>query len=117
MKRVVIQVLVAISFLSLQPIAVATEILRPVTVMKLVPIAADRPAYPGSQNLIRVYVNVAAWGGSTCRTDAADVKASDKHLLAILMSAWAMGKAVEIAVDDSKRPFDDVCQVVWLTAA
>lgn len=92
----------------------ATEYHRDVTVTQVLPIAADRPAAQQSANLIRIYVNVADWGTSSCRTDAADLQASDKHLLATLLMGWATGRPIAIAVDDTRRPFDTVCQVAWL---
>jgi hypothetical protein len=96
--------------------ASATEFIREVTVKEILPIAADRPAYPGSANLVRTYVNQAAWGSSACRTDAADLQASDKHLVSVLLTAWATGRSIIIAVDDAKHPFDSVCQVTFLSA-
>lgn len=92
----------------------ATEYDREATVTQILPIAANRPAAQQSSNLIRIYVSVADWGSSTCRTDAADLQASDKHLLSTLLTAWAMGRVIIITVDDTLRPYDTVCQITWL---
>ena len=96
--------------------AFAAEFSRDVTIDKMLSIAEARPAQQQSSNTIRIYVNVANWGTSSCRTDAADLRASDKHLLATLLAAWTAGKQVTIAVDDTLRPVDTVCQVTWLSA-
>ena len=92
----------------------AAEYSRDVTVTQILPIAADRPAASQSANLVRVYVNSASWGASTCNQDSADLQVGDKHLISALLTAWASGKLITIAVDDSRRPYDTTCQVTWL---
>lgn len=92
---------------------VATEFGRNAVVLdKILPISATRVINPPSRNIVRIYVNEGAWGGSTCRGNSADISGSDKALMAVLLTAWTLGKGIDVVVDDSLRPIDSVCQVV-----
>ena len=107
MKRLIL--LVSALLLTLQFPVYAASGSRVVTVSKIHPIAAVRPA--GGSNLIRVYVDAAPWGQTACRTDAADLQKDDKHLLASLFWAMSMNKQITIEVDDTLTPMDAVCQI------
>lgn len=90
---------------------------RDVVVTSIFPIAEARPPVaPGAQNIIRIYVANAPWGSSTCRGDAADLLHSEKNLLSVLLTGWALGKTINIQVDDTLHPYDTVCQVaaIWV---
>lgn len=110
------RVIFAVATLGWMSLSLAGEFDRVVTITKILPIAGERPAFPQSRNVIRIYVNEASWGTSTCRQDAADLLALDKHLVSVLLTAWASGRQVTMAVDDSLHPVDTVCQIVWLSA-
>lgn len=112
--RLYISLYLLLMLMSFGQFSFAAETSRQVTVLEMMPIAAERPNAPASQNLVRIYVNSASWGATTCRANAADLKATDTHLLSTLLFALASQKSITIAVDDSRRPYDDVCQVVWI---
>lgn len=92
----------------------AVEANREATVLEVLSLAADRPNAPASQNLVRIYINSASWGAAVCREDAVDLKKEDAHLLSTLLFAIASQKTITIGVDDRRKPYDNVCQVVWL---
>ena len=91
----------------------AASAVRQVTVTSLHPIANERPHSAGT-NLTRVYVNSGAWGKTSCRTDAADLKKEDSHILSQLLWAISSKKSIKIEVNDTLRPFDTVCQITAL---
>jgi hypothetical protein len=116
MKGYLVLLVLACTALGLQSRAEAAEFSRATKITKVLSIAADRPSGPQSASLTRIYVDVAAWGTSNCRQDAVDLLPSDKHLMAMLLSSWASGRSLSIAVDDTRRSFDATCQVVWISA-
>ena len=85
-----------------------------VTIVRLHPIADNRPAAPAYQNITRVYLTHGAWGNSTCRQDAADLLKTDTHLLSLLITGWTTNKKINIVVDDALRLGDSVCQITAL---
>jgi hypothetical protein len=86
-----------------------------VTVVKIHPLSKDRVHDSGLAGYTRIYVNQAAWGGSSCRADAADLKNGDSHLLSILLAAWVSGKKIDILVDDSlPKAQSSVCRITGL---
>jgi len=88
-----------------------------VTITKIFPIAAQRPIQPVGQNFLRVYINSGDWGAtSSCRSNAVDLQKGDTHLLSVLLTAWSMGRKLDIYVDSTLKPIDDVCQVTGLAA-
>lgn len=103
--------LASIMLLAAPCMAHGAEASRWVVVSSSHSIAANRPAAPASQNFIRVYVNNAAWGSTTCRQDAADIARTDTHLVAQLLAALGSEKAITLTVDDTLRPIDNACQV------
>jgi len=92
----------------------AAEYSRPVTVVSTLSQAAVRPALPAGQNFVRIYVDSAAWGSSSCRQDAADLAKTDSHLIAQVLTALQSGKTIWLFVDDTLRPIDTVCQVTMV---
>jgi len=97
-------------------IALAGEANRVVTIDRVLSITADRPNAPVSQKITRIYVNAATWGGTQCREDAADLLKEDDHTYSLILMAWASGKSLKIGVDDRRKPYDNVCQIVWVEA-
>ena len=86
-----------------------------VEVKQLLSFTADRPHAPTSQDMTRVYFKESAgWDSQNCRSDAADLRKDDEHTLSTLLFAWASGKSIAIGVDSRRKPYDNVCQVVWL---
>ena len=83
---------------------------------KILAFSSKRPNSTATENFVRIYVNDASWGSSTCRSDAADLAATEKNILSVLLSAWVTTKTIDIAVDDTLRPIDTVCQLVWASA-
>ena len=93
----------------------AEEVRRDVTIVKVTPMAHARPVQTASQGITRIYVNDASWGSTTCRTDAADLKNEDSHILSMFMAAWFAGKSIRINVDSNLRPIDTTCQITYIT--
>ena len=86
---------------------------REVAIQKLHPIAAARSGAVG-ENITRVYVNSASWGGTSCRQDAGDLTKEDTHLLSILLWAMSNNAKIVMEVDDTRRPVDTVCRITAL---
>ena len=82
-----------------------------VTIVNIHPVAIARQSHGG---VTRVYVNHEAWGGTDCRPTAGDIQREDTHLLSILLTAWALGKLIDMEVESSRKITDDVCQIVSL---
>jgi hypothetical protein len=87
-----------------------------VSVTGFMPISSTRIVETGSRNTIRVYVNQGAWPGSSCRETAFDIRKEDSHIYSALLAALASGWKISVAVEDSQKPNDDVCQAVSLYA-
>ena len=115
--KLVLRALVGMVLLAVVALnSVAAEFSRSAVVLdKMVAISGARPVNTASQNIVRIYVNDGAWGGSTCRGNSADVLASDKALIAVLLTAWTTGRSIDVGVDDTSRPIDSVCRAVWIT--
>lgn len=79
----------------------AAEYYRAVTVTQVASISNVRPALPETAGIIRVYVTSAAWGSSSCRTDAFDIRGDDYLNFSLLMQAWKDQKPLTVWVDDS----------------
>ena len=87
----------------------------PENITKTLSISVNRPVATGSQDLLRVYFDAVTWNFSCdCRTTAADILKEDSHIRAELALALALGKSVQITVDDSLKIYDDVCTVTNL---
>ena len=87
------------------------------TIKRITAIATGRPSLVSSQQYVRVYVNSANWGNSTCRPDAVDVRKIDIEILDLLRQRFPnfnqFPTVLEIGVDDSMRAIDSTCQAVW----
>lgn len=92
----------------------AAEANREVQIVEILSLTGNRPNSPALRDMTRVYVNPASWGSTNCREDAADLRKVDTHTYSMLLTAWASGKTVIIGVDDSLKPYDGVCQLVWI---
>jgi len=94
-------------------IAPAAEASRVVAISGIHPTSSVRPAGPSSANIVRLYVNAAAWGTTSCRTDAADISIDDPLLFAVVMMAYHDQKTITIYVDDTVKLVsnDTVCRV------
>lgn len=115
-KKMNIAIFVAVVGGSLLSNANAAEYQRSVVIQKILAFSSKRPNSTATENFVRIYVNDASWGSSTCRSDAADLAATEKNILSVLLSAWVTTKTIDIAVDDTLRPIDTVCQLVWASA-
>jgi hypothetical protein len=104
----------ALSAIAFTPAAQAIETNRVVTISAIHPVGSVRPSGPESQNIVRLYVNAAAWGSTTCRQDAADISNDDMTLFAVLMMAWRDHKSIQLYVDDTQKlvSTDTVCRIV-----
>ncbi|MDH5732001.1 MAG: hypothetical protein OEZ58_23705 [Gammaproteobacteria bacterium] len=87
---------------------------KDIQIVRIHPMAANRPGSPNTQDITRIYVDTAPWENSSCRQDAADLMKVDTHLLSSLLMAWSTNKKISIIVDDALTPADTVCQVVAL---
>ena len=96
--------------------ALAAPINRDVTITEIHPMSVNRTHCPACSGITRVYVNVAAWGSSDCRQDAADLLKEDDHIYSTLLAAWLANKAVKIEVNDTVKPLDEVCKItaIWV---
>lgn len=96
--------------------ALAAEYSRTAAVLRIHPISQVRPAAPETQNVMRVYVTVGAWGASGCRADAVDISGDDWLLISTFMSAWKEGRTLTFYVDDTMRlvPNDTVCKLTTM---
>lgn len=108
--------IITVLILLVSNIVFAGEANREVTITEILSFTADRPNAPSSQNITRVYINTAPWPGTSCREDAADLQKEDSHTYSLLLMAWASGKTIQIGVDDRRKPYDNVCQIVWVKA-
>ena len=93
--------------------AFGVEVNRLVTISNLHPMSIARTGANG-KSITRVFVNSAAWGTTTCRTDAADLNNDDTHISSILLAAWMSDKKLTIYVEDTQRPIDNVCRITAL---
>lgn len=93
--------------------AQSTEATRQVSIFRMLSVSSARPAASAS-NFSRVYFAPNAWGSTTCRQDAADVRVDDWQIFSVLMTAWKENRPITIVVDDALRldSSDTVCQVV-----
>lgn len=113
MKCINLAIFLLVAFFS--GLSYSTEYLRTVEIKTLHPIAEIRPVNTQMQNSTRIYFKQSAgWADIGCRNDAADLKASDSHLLSILLFAWASEKQITVDVDNTLKPDGEVCQVTAL---
>lgn len=101
----------AVLLAGLMTTANAEQFQRTVTILKVHPMAVNRPACPACKGHTRIYVNSAAWGTSSCRQDAGDLDHEDWHLLSTLLFAWKNGKEVVLEVESTLTPIDTVCKI------
>ena len=80
-------------------------------IVAVMSISGVRPASIASQNYVRITLAPAAWGSSTCNQQFADISKTDSQLTALLYTAYALGKAVSIGVDDTRISVADICIV------
>lgn len=93
----------------------AAEYSRTMTIQRVAGVSGVRPAYPGSENVFRIYSTVVqSWGSSSCRADAADLSMDDWHIYPIVMRAWKENLQVTVVVESSMRidTTDTVCKIV-----
>jgi hypothetical protein len=81
----------------------AAEYSRTASITRLVSVSHVRPAIPETQNIVRVYVAAAAWGPSSCRQDAFDIRGEDYVMYSLVMDAWKNQRPLTVYVDDSTR--------------
>ena len=114
MKMIITIALVAANLWA--SVSVAAEHSRVVTVTKVHPIGPVRPAGVTTQNTLRIYVNWASWGNSSCRADAADISGDDWLLISTFLQAWKDGRTITMYVDDTLRVVsgDTVCRVTTM---
>ena len=94
--------------------AFSAEFMRAISITRVAMISTVRPAGPGAQTVIRIYVSpVAAWGSSSCRADAADLSMDDWHMYGMSMRAWKDNLTVTVTVESTERvaTTDTACKV------
>lgn len=119
-KTVAAASLLALALTSVSAPSSAEEYTRTITVHRVAGVSTTRPQYPAAQSVIRVYATVhAAWGSSSCRTDAADVSMDDWHMFTIVMQAWKEQIPLSVVVESTARidGTDSVCKIVAVNPA
>ncbi|EKF9488652.1 hypothetical protein ACUULL_003613 [Vibrio cholerae] len=82
------------------------------TILQWHPSSSSRIHSPQYNGLTRVYFSEKSeWGSTSCRNDAADIKAEDTHLLSAMLAAFMSNKKVSIEVNDDLSKVDNVCKV------
>ncbi len=97
-------------------VANSVEVVRSVTISRVLGMGLDRPSNEPSQGFTRIYVNSSNWGDTSCRQDSADLHNDDQHLYSMFLAAWMSGKKITIGVEDSLRRIDTVCQITYMLA-
>lgn len=82
-------------------------------VVGIAAISSSRPDFPATQDSIRVYVESAAWGVSSCRADAFDIPRTEDHMLSVALTTDLR----VVVVDDALPMIDSVCQAVVVRGA
>ncbi|WP_196161515.1 hypothetical protein [Reinekea sp. G2M2-21] len=107
--------LLALSLVFTSSISLAGEYTKDIVIDRLHPISISRPANTSMQDLTRVYFTQSAgWADIGCRNDAADLLATDEHLMSILLVAWTTSKSIKVYVDNGLKPDGEVCQITAL---
>ena len=94
--------------------AFSAEFTRTISISRVAMISTVRPAGPGAQGVVRIYtLPIAAWGSSSCRTDAADISMDDWHMYGMIMRAWKDNVTLTITVESTERvdTTDTVCRI------
>ena len=98
--------------------ASASEHSRRVNISGIATVSTVRLQYAGSTSLTRIYVSpVGAWGGSTCRADAADISMDDWHTYGLVMRAWKDNIPITVTIESNLRldTTDVVCKIIAIS--
>lgn len=79
-------------------------------------VSANRPGFPTTQDVFRVYVFPQPWGMSSCRQDAFDIDTSDERLIQLVLGLGrnGVGPLKLVIVDDSLPMVGGVCKAVFV---